>query len=218
MPPTSRTHIFGPDLPKAIEVAAINANYVKQMHESALYLAENGWTIPMDWTLSQLREIRGGVSNPESADTLLIEWYKSNDYRALKALEERIKQLPDFVEWNQILDESFKGFHFGFRTALVPTLLTILEGVLARKVGTNDIRLKTPTAEMAKNADPSVLHQIVWISLSHFVNRLYEKSDFNSHPAPVLNRHWILHGRDQRAWGDAECLKLFNFFGTLSSV
>jgi hypothetical protein len=206
------------NLPKAVEASVINDEYFQHAHDAALYLAEIRWTIPMEWTLTQIREIQIKQTPNQDAEKILIKWYKQDNYAALKKLEQKIIKDHDFCDWNGILREIFSGFHVGFRVALVPALLTVIEGVLARKVGTTDIKMKDPTSMMATRQFHSVLDNIIWISLSRFIEKLYESSDFKSNSVPTLNRHWILHGRDQRAWGEEDCLKLFNFLGTLSSA
>jgi len=43
-----------------------------------------------------------------------------------------------------------------------------------------------------------------WSALATFIGKLYEPSDFSKGRPPLLNRHWILHGRDSTQWTVAD--------------
>src|SRR4030095_698695 len=57
--------------------------------------------------------------------------------------------------------------------------------------------------------------RLIWKSVATFMEKLYENSDFSGNRPFLINRHWILHGRDATAWTVADSIRLFNALQTI---
>ena len=58
----------------------------------------------------------------------------------------------------------------------------------------------------------------LWRATDAFIGELFQRSDFDGPRPTGLNRHWILHGRDETAWNQADSLRLFQATDTITSL
>ena len=52
--------------------------------------------------------------------------------------------------------------------------------------------------------------RLIWISIESFIKPIFCNAPFTESRPIVLNRHWILHGRDTKAWGFDESLSAYS--------
>jgi hypothetical protein len=104
---------------------------------------------------------------------------------------------------------------------VVPSLLTVLEGVFAKPE--NAPFIKGPErakffSEKIAAFPPDSVEAYMWRSADAFMKKLFESHQFGGPEPGFLNRHWVLHGRDTPEWGRADCLRLFQAIGMASML
>jgi hypothetical protein len=207
-----------------VSIPLISRRDVEAVEENIPSLSQSGWTIPMTLTFSELRELPIVTNNiNKDIDTWFLQYYLNEENKNFHSLIDIIIKSSSFAEWMPLIEECYQAFNHGQRLIIIPSLITIIEGALSKKLGiikSKQVQMIHPTKAMQDKPHPSDLHKLAWQSLASVVEMLYTKSDFTSKKPKYINRHWILHGRDTNCsqWDEVDCLKLFNFLGTLTSV
>ncbi|MCK4842349.1 MAG: hypothetical protein KAT04_10805 [Methylococcales bacterium] len=204
-----------------ISIPFISERDIETISQNIPNLSQVGWSLPIILTFSELREFSEYSYGDKNTDKWFSKYYLSNDSKCFHSLVKTVIANDEMKEWRPLIKECYESFNSGQRLVIIPSLISVIEGVLAKKLGiirSKQIRIIAPTKSMIEKSHPSKLHKLVWESLSHTVEILYAPSDFSSDKPPQMNRHWVLHGRDCSQWTHIESLKLFNFLGTLTSV
>lgn len=183
-------------------------------------LAELGWTVP-NWAtpadLANLFSIAGELP----IDAFMEKTYNEHP-ELFRRLREDILQCEATKPWHPLLRESFEAFEAGLTLVTIPSLLSVIEGVLAseKKTDTDMRRVveERVAREVARFGAEGSITVATWRSIQSFIDKLYKTSSF-ARPGPVvLNRHWILHGRSASEWTRADALRLFHALDTISSA
>jgi hypothetical protein len=124
--------------------------------------------------------------------------------------------------WRTLLAQCFENYEAGKHQICIPALLSILEGVLALPEKEYFIKPQE-RIDFFKNkvaSSSGSTAELLWKTLDTFFAMLYAKSDFNTGSRPTsINRHWILHGRDEPdAWRPADALRLMHALSTVSAL
>jgi len=203
------------------EVANRFDSAVKKHIEAARTLALKGWTVPGWMGISEYMEL--SELSEEELDQRFTVAFTENNYQILN---ERIGNLISYSEmsnWKPLLLEVNASIVAGRHLIAVPALLTIMEGYSVKEV------LKSPVEEMRKTDlfklfDKAGLHNtngleaVPAVSNMAFLQKLFEPSSFAQKPPERINRHWILHGRDECDWSAADAFRLINALETLHWV
>jgi len=179
--------------------------------DGATRLARFGWTVPMQMGLREMMEILK-ETDADAIDNYFLAFY---DGWGLRGIEN--SQL--LSRWSALLGQCFENYERGQHLICIPALLTVLEGAIAVPEGAMFLGASQRKALFdMKIAQGGDVEGTVWESLRIFFDNLYQNSDFTGTRPSRLNRHWILHGRDEPNWRRADALRLFHTLFTLSSI
>jgi hypothetical protein len=78
-------------------------------------------------------------------------------------------------------------------------------------------RVRNKIVETLAATDRSV-QRLGWASILGFLSSVFGYHSFATLAFDRLNRHWVLHGRDEPRWTRLDCLRLFQALDTLSVV
>ena len=180
-------------------------------------LADAGWTVPHHLSIDGPQQVlqNGG---PDAADAFFISHYERGFGKAFRDLRKSLLQSEHFSPWQPLLVECFAAYRRRRYRLVVPSLLLIVEGGVADLIGRPHARVKIPRVarEWTQNAEPGGW---VWFglrSIQQFLGNLFMPREFSSARPAVLNRHWILHGRDRPDWDHADALRLFHCLATIN--
>lgn len=124
--------------------------------------------------------------------------------------------------WRKLIRQASDAYRREHYALTVPALITIIEGVVMRpgERGTNPLPVidKYVRALETRAPSPDSFTLALTRITREFLRVLFEYSDFDGPRPLVLNRHWILHGRDVAHWNRADSLRLFQAVDTVSSV
>jgi hypothetical protein len=184
-------------------------------------MASQGWTLQMRLTLGGLEELAN--LGPEQIDEFFVAFYTDDDFAELRAVREKLARRQSLAPWRELLGECFDSFVNGRHRITIPALLSIIDGVVASAGAVLSSRRSHLMAACTKNGEKlgsDSLRGELWISLREFLERIFETAPFDGTRPTLINRHWILHGRDTAAasWTSADALRLFNALQTVASL
>ncbi len=184
-------------------------------------LAEYGWTLPMQLTPG---EVVGLAGQPiEEIDAFFVDLYTDEDCAALRRAGRELLTRKGLLAWRGLLEECLEVFEEGRYLVTIPALISTIEGVVAtagNSLHNRNVSKSFLTGVCANkaNACPRSIHGIMWRSLEIFVEKLFQNAPFDRNRPPIINRHWILHGRDLANWTKADSLRLFCALETIDSL
>ncbi|MHB8150023.1 MAG: hypothetical protein ACYDIB_07655 [Desulfobulbia bacterium] len=182
------------------------------------WLGENGWTIPL-WAdpgiVSRLRNASGDI------DKAFVHWYTADDNKRLKELWKRLRNSKGLCRWGEVIEQTIDSYLDRRFAVVVPCLLIVLEGSVAH--GADDLRklVSNPKKSATRKREETEvgMRRLIWISIESFITQIFGKAPFSENRPIKLNRHWVLHGRDTKAWGlPRESIRLFHAIDTISTT
>lgn len=187
----------------------------KAAQPSVRALAKLGWTIPL-WGPIPLTEMIIEKVAPAEIDSFFVRTYRRSNYKVFRQMLRKMKENPVLVQWRSLLEECASVFRQHHYLIVVPSLLLILEGVLSFPPGAPKRKVRVPSESRRRLAKSELLWTNTWLSISTFLGEVFKGHEFDRERPGLINRHWILHGRDETNWTEADCLRLFQSIDTLS--
>lgn len=184
--------------------------------EGAARLAKFGWMVPMGMCLREMLDILE-EAGADAIDNRFINFYHKDGASSPGHLRGLLSSTR-LGRWRNLLQQCFDNYERGHHLICIPALLTVVEGAIAVPERENFIRARErkkffDARVAAWESDP--IERVTWESLKIFFENLYKGSDFTKTRPFQLNRHWILHGRDETDWRQADALRLFHALDTL---
>lgn len=190
-------------------------SFAEASEENVEDLARMGWTLPLRATPKEVREIYDLETTDEVDDYFLNEYRKGSDrYQSLK---EHLLSNENLERWRPLIHESFRAFERGDYKITVPALISVLEGLVEDMTG----RLQdSPNPKHAvrhkRQTESGDVKNWIALSIEKFVWEVFEQHSFSGETPDLINRHWILHGRDHTDWSKVDTLRLFQAIQTVS--
>ena len=182
-------------------------------------MASRGWTIQMSLTLRDFDEL--AKQNPEEADDFFVAFYSEEDFARLRRVRKELTSRPSLTQWKSLLEECFDSFESDRYLVTIPALLSVIEGVIAsagQALTKKRVRLMAICAENSEKMGENSIRAEMWNSMRIFLEKLFAPAPFDGTRPALINRHWILHGRDAASWTRADALRLFNALQTVDSL
>lgn len=178
-------------------------------------MAKMGWTIPL-WAPTGFTEVVVERVKPAELDEFFVRSYRANRYRVLREMLSRMKKNPALQQWWPLLQQCANVFRQHNYLVVVPSLLLVLEGVLLFYPGSAKRRARPTSVSKRRVTQSSWIWTNTWISIDTFLQKVFESRKFHGERPTMINRHWILHGRDETTWSESDCIRLFQAIDTVS--
>lgn len=186
-------------------------------------ISSEGWSIPVGIIVNRLIDLKEIDYCSDEIDDAFTIFYTDNKNKRLRELIDIIISNEECNEWIQIIEECYESFDSDRFACIIPCLMAIIEGYLAKKIGTyntQDVKLINPTETKVNAVDTEnpnhALYYLGRYSVVLVIENLYQKSDFSGVIPISMNRHWIMHGRKIAFNPKVDALKLFNLIGSIS--
>jgi hypothetical protein len=193
----------------------IMVSWSLQRHEIPLAiekLAARGWTVPPSCTpgdVVALSRLSG-----ENVDAWMVAHYATRTMDAAEFIEEYVPRT------RPLATQAASAVQRGEHALAIPSLLSMIEGGIAalttsHSVGKLRDELKDYSSHFAKN--PIF---VLSDSLSRvFGEQLWKSAPFGGARPNLINRHWVLHGRDDpAAWTVVDAYKTLNALTTTAAL
>ncbi|PAF15890.1 hypothetical protein [Terribacillus saccharophilus] len=153
-----------------------------------------------------------------------------DEYFAEEFLEYELDEILEHCHenWNEVLSQSVDQIKIGKYHSIIPTLIIYLEYCVSSLLDSTEINSRLmrdfnrSLDDIARNKSVYELKTIdkARISVLYALSDVYYISnDFNNKRLPDLNRHWILHGRDNpQLWSMRDVKKLISVLSCLTFI
>jgi hypothetical protein len=181
------------------------------------WLGTAGWTIPM-WADPQL--VHRLRKAPGDLDLAFLRYYTAQSGKNLTKAWQRLSASPGLRPWNRLLTEAIESYRDSRYAVVVPSLLLILEGAVA-SASMNLRKQSHPKASSARKRKGTAagMRRLIWVSVEAFVKQVFGSASFGAKRPIMLNRNWVLHGRDAKTWGHKrDCIRLFHALDTVATI
>jgi hypothetical protein len=182
-------------------------------------LAKEGWTIPLSLQPGELYDLLD-LYETESYDQAFLKLYTDNNGELFNILTDNLSRSKSYSKWRSLIIQCIKAYNTGDYHITIPSLFSILEGVINEYFDSTKVNLNVITLckNQTEKAPDNRIVKIIWISILTFVEHAFQRAPFNEDRPDFINRHWILHGRDVTNWTTADSLRLFNALNTIQCV
>ena len=183
-------------------------------------LAKAGWVIPTDMLPREVADVLVQCNSKEEFDAYFLKLYTENSNESLESVFDSLINHHDTGKWKKLIEECIALYRLGYYTIQIPALLSVLEGVIAKLMDYNKTgiyKLCNTTIEKL-SSDPNSFNKLLWLSVMHFTRELYLTIDFDNGQSVVINRHSIMHGRDETSWQQVDAIRLFVAIDALLSI
>lgn len=176
-------------------------------------LAEMGWTIALHapfWIERRLIEQSG---SSEAVDEWMLSFFSAEDGIELEKLFEELQESALVAPQAALMKETVESYQDSRYAICIPALCSLLEGSLARGISSEKTK-QTSVAKLAGRAQETFMDESMtrhaFLSCQHFLSRVFGWSSFEEPEPSRINRHWVIHGRATREWGQLDALRLLN--------
>src|SRR5258705_613268 len=169
-------------------------------------LEKLGWTIPL-WATIPFTEVVIEKVEPSGIDSFFGRSYRADNYKIFRKMLKKMKENMALSQWRALLEQCATVFRQHQYLVVVPSLLLILEGVLLFPPGAPKRHSSVKAISKRRFAESEWLWANVWLSVDTFFDEVFKSHEFSRDRQGIINRHWILHGRDETNWTEADCLR-----------
>ena len=186
------------------------------------HVAKLGWTLDPNIPFPDALHLSGLTSRAD-ADAYVLSLYEEGDPK-LEHTERDLRGERMLAPFDTTLQQCFESFRLGQYAICIPSLMNVLEGVTSQldppHITSTDLRkMLKKGGDVAKRAEQDMLTAAIWLSLTTFINDLYEPwTPLATKPAPALSRHLTQHGRKEPPNEKIEVIRLLNAISTALSL
>jgi hypothetical protein len=175
-----------------------------------------GWTIPSIATPAEYSALVATIHDISSADKAFTKFYIENERERLKALKRNLLKCLDFQSWAPALREAFLDLDDGRHRSCTALLLPIIEGATSiRFPGFSSKKQESFFKNKLKVIKDGTIIMYMWRSYRAFAKNFFKSC---STTPSLINRHWLLHGRDIPSSNLSDCLRLLQTLETLTHL
>ena len=200
-----------------IEFPEIDYDRIKKITDDN---SKYGWTLTGEMGMANyLDDDMVGTSQKEK-DDYFYEFYSQDDWAYFNHTKESILEYIE-PRWHDLIEECFHSFEADRYKLVIPTLFTIIEGEMSYVFKSHQgSRGLIEKMEKRAESEESKLKQIALYSVVHSMDEeLFGSHKFNKDRKELINRHWILHGRDKpNEWQKVDALRLINVISSLQFI
>lgn len=179
-----------------------------------------GWTLTGEMSSGDyLNDDLIGVS-PKEKDQYFYNYYSNNNWEHFRNMKNEVLENIE-PRWLDLIQECFDSFEEDKYRIVIPTLFTIIEGEMAfvfqSHQGSNAV---IKMMETQADGEESKMKRISLYSVVHSMkDQLFGSLSFANDRNDLINRHRILHGRDEpKHWQKVDTLRLLNVVSSLQFI
>ncbi|MEY9980460.1 hypothetical protein [Lysinibacillus sp. RC79] len=201
------------------EITLPKLNY-EEIRTNIKHNSRYGWTLTGGMSLGHYLDKVLRNMNQDQLDEYFFQYYTTNDNSFFKETE---THLLKFIEPHrkELLKDCLDNFVNNNYRIAIPSLMTLIEGEVTDILETKDYgwKLNDKMSNAAKDEEEK-FYQITTYSTYDYLRReLYKPHKFDTKRRNMINRHWVLHGRDNpNVWTKYDGLRLINVLSSLQFI
>lgn len=175
-------------------------------------LADYGWTVPTELTISELIEFLRSP-DADAAAAYLIGRLDATD-SDWSQMEARLSGDAHLAEFQTVLPQCFRAIRLGDYAIAVPNLMAMLERIIqtlnpeSLHASTDVLKTLRAKGEIAVKAQEDLFCGAIWLSLLKVVSSLWKNLPLNIPDSAGLSRHGVQHGRTEPPNTKTEIVRL----------
>ncbi|WP_338335613.1 hypothetical protein [Bacillus altitudinis] len=200
---------------KNLSFPEISFDY-EQLEKIANHNARCGWTMTGDTPINFYLDEKLLNLNQKKIDALFVSFYENENFKEIFKLKEVLLEGLN-SKWHDLVKVSIDLYFTENYRISIPTLITIIEGEIGELLDT--LKYGSPLMKEFKgkiDTNDKFLAVASYSVFYFFKNNLFKNHDFNKKRRAIINRNWVLHGKDDpEIWNRLDVLRLLN---TLASI
>lgn len=200
-----------------IEVPEIDYERIKKITDDN---SKYGWTLTGEMSFGDYLEDGLVDASQKEKDDYFYDYYSTDGWKNFSFTKDAI--LEDIESrWRDLIQQCFDSFETDNYKLVIPTLFTIIEGEMSYVFDSHQgSRGLIEKMEKRAESEESKLEQIALYSVVHSMDEeLFGSHKFNKDRKDLINRHWVLHGRDKpNEWQKVDALRLINVISSLQFI
>jgi len=204
---------------KLPEITLPKLNY-EEIRANIKHNSSYGWTLTSEMVLGDYLDKDLRKMNQARLDEYFLQYYTRNNNSFFKETE---THLLKFIkpQRKDLLKDCLDNFVNGKYHITIPSLITLIEGEVTDILETKDYgkNLYDKMNKAAKNEEEKFVQIITYSTYDYLRRELYKPHDFGKKRRNMINRHWVLHGRDNpNVWTKYDGLRLINVLSSLQFI
>lgn len=201
-------------------IEEFSQNLYEDTRRVTYHNSQYGWTLA--GSIKPLQYIDDTLlkKTKDELDTYFYEYFSENDWDEYKDLKADILKHLD-PKWTRLINDCFFLFENHRHQAAIPVLFSIIEGELANLLESDKYSGKL-VKEMETKAEGEAARfrkMVMYSVLTCFQKGIFVGSSFSGERKEVINRHWVLHGRDVPSlWEETDVLRLLTVLGSIQFI
>ncbi|MFC0417726.1 hypothetical protein ACFFHH_20160 [Cytobacillus solani] len=213
------------ELPK-IELPVINIPEINYERICKITKSNSkfGWTLTSEMSIGDYLNGELVDANMNQVDSYFYNYYTYKDEELGDVFYKNVKNsIIGNIEkkWIDLLKECFTCYDSGLFKVAIPNLMLVIEGEISSIANSNLIGKKLIKYwKRDFKTKSSQIDAIILYSIFHFLqDSLFLSKDFSEDRPDIINRNWILHGRDNpEQWTKKDYFRLVNTLSSLQFV
>jgi len=176
----------------------------------------DGWPLTNEMDILSYMNIYEKSKDKNQRDELFVGLYEENNSEQLNAEKDIILENITY-KYRSLTEEIFDGYANGYLKALIPSLITVIEGEVAKLLSTKDYgwRLMNNLNNELKDKGSDMNSLVSLYCSSMLASKIFTKKDFDDRREATLNRNWELHGRDDpNKWTKSDFYSLISILSS----
>lgn len=206
------------DLDDIIE--EFSQNFYESTKEVVDHKSQYGWTMTREMAALTYISDEMLLKSKEELDEFFYNYYSEDEWDEYNELKESIQKRID-PKWSELMDDCFFLFEADRHRAAIPAIFSILEGKLSDLFESDEgsgnlIRKLNGTAD----EEEARFRKLVLYSTAKCLKEgLFASSPFKGGRKETINRHRVLHGRDDpKHWDRADFLRLVTVVSSINYI
>ncbi|WIG43107.1 DUF948 domain-containing protein [Bacillus toyonensis] len=199
---------------------------MRTWRESAEKFGERGWTFPLSMTPGEVVDF----SEIEDIDTAMEEYFSHDNGYAYARMKRDVLDHKIVEGWKDLLEQCFNNYENESYLVAIPNLFIIVEGIARMLISGKFEKYKkayrrpkvyTQFKVVREEVSTDRVYLVVYVSVLSFLNEVFKDGKFDENPTrfPIINRDWVLHGKDTPSnWKKVDALRLFNAIYSFTAV
>ncbi|RJX41041.1 hypothetical protein D3P09_03245 [Paenibacillus pinisoli] len=220
------TESFQVSLPKIVipkvEFSLNWEGFSEEFAEECRNNAKYGWCLSSEMGVAEYREIARSKDSQEVKDEKFVSMFEEEEFALYKAEKEFIISKSS-EEWKILYEDCFNAFENELHRLAIPSLIMGIEHELfvisnSDMYGMRLIR-KVKSDFEEGNSDSTLTYALNAPVFSVLENSLFKTIPFESERPTIINRNWVLHGRDDpTSWSKIEIYKLMTIISAIKLI
>jgi hypothetical protein len=184
------------------------------------YNSSHGWTLTGEMDIVFYLDEKLLLLNQYKLDDLFVDYYESDSKKNYLITKTTIFDGID-EQWKSVLNDCFELYEQDKYKVIIPMLISIIEGEISKIADSVMVgRRLFEDWEKQIISEKQKVELIINHTLYQYLSKdLFGSKKFIEERGSMLNRHWVLHGRDNPDyWTKADALKLINVLSTLQFI